>query len=344
MYCPYLYASIHINPAGKIRPCCRYRGYLENDQKDLNIKNIFFGETMTNVRSSFDSLPKNEFRQSCFRCLVEEKNGIRSLRERYPYETDGKELQMVEILFSNVCNFKCRTCNSGLSTRWLKDDTILNENEIFRERDPFPKVELSNIIYDGIDTVKYMKITGGEPFLYKGLEENLYNIVENNKDCWLWIFTNGSIFPDDNIIKIMKRFKKVIICVSVDGYEKVNEYIRHGSNWLQTVDVIKKWKSTGFKILLSTVVSAYSLPRLKEIIDWWNDKERHGFIYLQMPEYLDINVLSNEVLHKAKLDLSGYNLPFIPLLNNVKHVENKKFKLFTEALDEIRGEDYESIL
>jgi hypothetical protein len=83
---------------------------------------------------------------------------------------------------------------------------------------------------------------------------------------------------------------------------------------------------------------------LKEIIDWWNDKERHGFIYLQMPEYLDINVLSNEVLHKAKLDLSGYNLPFIPLLNKVKHVENKKFKLFTEALDEIRGEDYESIL
>lgn len=341
MYCPFPYGSIHINPNGRVRPCCRFNGFLVNDQKDLNLKNIFFGQNMTNLRKKFDVLKKEDFIESCFRCYNEEKLGTKSLRDKYPYEIKETKLEMIELLFSNVCNFKCRTCNSFLSVRWQNDEKYLADLG-FKDREVFKKYELINVDYNGIDTIRNVKITGGEPFLYKGIGENLKEIVENNKECDLSIYTNGSIFPDQDIINTMKKFKNVMIGVSVDGYENVNEYIRYGSVWNQTKENIEKFKACGFNVFLVTVISAYSLPRLKELLDWWGPG-KHIFIYLQKPPYININVLSRDVLNNSINDLNNYNLPFISTIKNSKLQDNSRFKLYTQILDELRNQDYESI-
>jgi sulfatase maturation enzyme AslB (radical SAM superfamily) len=296
---------------------------------------------MTNMRNELDSHDKHDFVETCFRCFNEEKLGSLSLRERYPFKVKETKIEMLELLFSNICNFKCLTCNSSLSTSWMGDDTKLFANG-FSDRSPVAKSEISKVNYDGIDSLKLLKITGGEPFLYKGLQENLELVLEKNRDCSLWIYTNGSIYPKD-MIKTIKKFKDVNIAISVDGYGHVNEYIRYGSNWKQVEENIRLFKETGARVFLTTVVSAYSLPRLKKLIDWWGTGGRHIFIYLQKPYYISLNVLPQEMLSKAITDLSSYDLPFMSILKNVKSQHHNEFELYTSILDNLRGNDYESI-
>ncbi len=341
MYCPYIHANMQINSYGKIRPCCRFDGFIENDQSELNLKDMFYGDNMTSLRTDFSLIEKDAYVDSCFRCYNEEKLRTKSLRQKYPFKVEGTRLEVVELSFSNVCNFKCRTCASATSTSWQSDDEFLSHNG-FSERSPRPFSQLGKIVYDGIDSIRHVKITGGEPFLYKRIEENLHNIVENNRECSICIYTNGSIFPSDNIIKTLKRFKSVYIAISIDGFGPVNEYIRHGSIWSETEENVKKWRETGFIIRIVSVVSAYSLPRFKELLDWWKDGQSI-FIYLQNPPYIDINVLPEEVLNKAVTDLAPYDLPFMPVIKNTKKKDDTQFKLYTRILDELRGQDYEKI-
>ena len=93
-----------------------------------------------------------------------------------------------------------------------------------------------------------------------------------------------------------------------------------------------------------SVISAYSLPRINEVIEWTHEKYIQKFIYLQTPDYLYVDMLSQEGLNKAIQNLSPYKLLFMPWLKNIKPRDNKKFKEFTSALDQIRNQDYKSIL
>ena len=77
--------------------------------------------------------------------------------------------------------------------------------------------------------MRELKILGGEPFL-----ENKYlDIFKkiNKKNIDLFFVTNNSIFPKDEWIEELSKFKSVRFIISLDGVHEVAEFVRYGKKF-----------------------------------------------------------------------------------------------------------------
>lgn len=131
-------------------------------------------------------------------------------------ELDGTFYQVET---SNVCNGCCVTCGPRVSSKWGKVeglDTSLKEIDNF------------HIDYK---QAKFVEFIGGEPFLDKINLEIMNSLINaGNLDCIISITTNGSIYSKKHM-ELLKKFRKVIICYSIDGVDKTFDYLRWPLEW-----------------------------------------------------------------------------------------------------------------
>ena len=129
------------DPDGRIRPCCISDEHVTKEdgtpyytQLD-NIKDIFHSKYMNDMRQEFidGGMPKN-----CSTCWKDEANGYTSKRQNYneiikEYMGDDITPEYIasqpvteypfdfQVILSNACNLKCRSCGSSHSTEWFKE-------------------------------------------------------------------------------------------------------------------------------------------------------------------------------------------------------------------------------
>ena len=124
------------DPNGSVRPCCISKEHVtkpdgSNFYTQLdNVRDIFHSEYMNNLRKEFiqGKKPKN-----CEVCWKDEDNGYTSKREIYnkiikdhlgawatPQNLVKKPLSKYpidfQVILTNACNLKCRSCGSSHST------------------------------------------------------------------------------------------------------------------------------------------------------------------------------------------------------------------------------------
>jgi len=134
-FCISPWIHIHTWPNGNVYPCCMTP--MEDtvgNLKDNSLKEIWNSTKMKQLRQDFLD---NKRPKSCKRCFEMEDAGQGSVRtmlnENFKNhltkaddtERDGeyKNFDIVywDFRFSNICNFKCRTCGPQLSTAWFDD-------------------------------------------------------------------------------------------------------------------------------------------------------------------------------------------------------------------------------
>lgn len=216
---------------------------------------------------------KGEWHEECTRCKNEESAGIRSRRiyenENYPelrkialnntaddgtIDTKIIPLQYLDIRYGNFCNLKCRMCGATDSHSWIRDlyklgikkynetdrqvNIIAEENGkayIDYDYDWYSSSETFNKqILENLKSIKKFYIVGGEP-LYIKEHYDFLELIANTKyakNIYIEYNTNLTNIPK-NIIELWKKFKRVLIGVSIDGYGKVLEYQRYPANWNQ---------------------------------------------------------------------------------------------------------------
>jgi organic radical activating enzyme len=272
----------------------------------------------------------------------------------------------LDFRFGNVCNFRCRTCGPMASTSWIKEakelfnnhknakliDNWTNNNHLW---------EALELIYPNIETVYF---AGGEPLVLDGHYKMLEFLISKNKtDISIDYNTNLSILKYKNydLIDLWKKFKKVNLWVSCDGYGKVGEYIRKELVWEDfnnNIDKVKPYISN-----LSVVVSILSIYNLPELILWGISK--NIYIYgttLTNPSYLSCQILPEKEKKKLikyyikfmETNKSILNFYYISHLSNIirfmKATPNNReelelqFKKTTSILDKNRKENFNSIV
>ena len=197
--------------------------------------------------------------------------------------TDVQDLKNIkspivyDIRPSNKCNIMCRMCDADHSHLIKKENKKIG----FPVRDdrklqPFP--------YDKIDfdTVDRIYWAGGEPTVMPEFYEFLRNCVKQNRtDFDLNIGTNAMKISE-TLLKLLKEFPRVTFSVSVDGYKKVNDYVR----WLSNFEVIKsnchRIINDGHVLAFQTVFSMYNATRVHEIYEFY-DQEFPGCNTLVQP-------------------------------------------------------------
>ena len=151
----------------------------------------------------------------------------------------------VEVHISNLCNLKCLTCNERDSSQYHSENKILGISEN-------PQIDYTKFVVQSAKAVEsilsknllFLDIRGGETLLVPEIKKILKQTDEQlTKKITLKIQTNGTILPDQDWLDIFRKFKNTKLTVSIDAYNKDNEYVRFPSQWskiLDTFEVLEK--------------------------------------------------------------------------------------------------------
>ena len=108
-------------------------------------------------------------------------------------------------------------------TRFDKDHYYKDEN-----RKLFFDAQNRYLNYVDLSELQEINIVGGEPFYSKKLKHFLKRLPKTSK---ISLNTNGSIFPDNQILKLLETFSSVQIDISIDAIGPLAECIRYGTIW-----------------------------------------------------------------------------------------------------------------
>jgi len=238
---------------------------------------------------------------ACERCWVSEAKGLKSRRQQQNMLADTLynlsietledtvetlEPSIYQIATSTKCNGMCIMCSASSSSKWQSVT-----------KKPGPKA-VSDEFIDTLpyDTIKYLELIGGEPLLEK---KNLTILDRLNADCTVSIVTNGTIEMSPAMISMLSKFKRLIICVSIDGIGAVFEYHRWPLQWSSVVKNLEIFKNITQDISVSYTRTNISAVYEQETFAWF---EQQGLPYIVNNAEFPAHLNPNNPIDFEKLD------------------------------------------
>lgn len=229
--------------------------------------------------------------ENCLVCYQREETGHQSARQfeslewamelRLRTEHDLSSLKhpvLYEIRPSNKCNIMCRMCDDRHSH--------LIEEENKKIGFPINTIDwrMQDFPYHRIDfiTAKRIYWAGGEPTIMPEFYAFLRRCIEQQQtNFYLSIGTNGQKISQ-KMLDLLKEFPDVNFSVSFDGYQKVNDYIRWGSDFDSVRNNCYRILENGHQLAFQTVFSMYNATRIHEVYEFY-DREFPGCNTLVQP-------------------------------------------------------------
>ena len=214
-------------------------------------RRMMAGETLPECEVCNDQLLNTSVYRTYFDYLFQHK-----LPEVYANTQPDGTTTMVPVSwdyrFSNLCNFKCRTCGDMLSSAWeseQKQNNMVNwadpKNNWMRDdiRDQIKDFQDSQIEAEFAAAVEQHRVeeiywVGGEPLMYEQHWRYMKRIVELGDGPRVYARYNtnlsrvryGGVDLFDDILAHIRDWQ---ICASLDGTEQIGEYIRTGLDYAQ---------------------------------------------------------------------------------------------------------------
>ena len=383
-FCMFPWIHLYVNTDGEAYPCCttKYENPVGN-VRDNTLVELWNNDKMKEVRKK---LLAGEYVEGCKNCYKHEStgNGGFSFRNfannEFGHHFDivkqtmedgylpGMHLKYFDVRFSNLCNFKCRTCGDMFSSTWAAESYKQGYGEInglmhASNGDP----NLLEQFKPHLGNLEMLYFAGGEPLITPEHYEILEYLIDNNStDVTLRYNTNCSRleFKDKNVIDLWNKFKKVEVYGSLDSFGHRAEYMRNGTVWNNILNNLKLIKNNCPSVAISfnCVVGVFNaltitdfLDHLYEegLIDW--KTTNCSFYKLINPDHYNLNnVFTQDMKKEAKrkikywLDthdtgpirtglMDIYHFIQEELAPDIEH--QKKFKSFTQHFDNIREEN-----
>ena len=152
--------------------------------------------------------------------------------------------------FSNLCNFKCRTCGDMLSSAWESEEKQHNmvdwtnpknnwmQESIRSQIQQFSGQEVEAEFCLAVEQHRVEEIywVGGEPLMYEQHWRYMKRIIELGDGNKLYARYNTNLSRVDyrgvNLYRdILANIRDWQICASLDGTGEVGEYVRTGLSW-----------------------------------------------------------------------------------------------------------------
>lgn len=360
---------LHVGNEGYVKACCVANINYGNINTQ-SLDEIWNGEPINKLREQFkQGIPDNR----CAVCINLEKSGGKSIRqetfEKYP-ATDTKTIALpkyFDIRFSNICNFRCRTCWHGASSRWFDEAKVLKNNS--GEEAIINNIKDFNSFIancgDALLQAEEIYFAGGEPLVTEEHYLLLHWLIKNNvTNVRLRYNTNFSVlkFKNHDVIELWKKFSSIEILASIDASEELGEYIRKEMNWkkvLKNREAIRTLPHIKFKI--APTVSVFNIKHIPYL---YQSLLENNFIeaediyinILERPFHFNIKALPQEQkktilqehyiffdwLNTKNISIKGKFQEYLDFMNS----EDKsnlwpKFISETTKLDLMRGENFE---
>jgi len=394
---------IHLStkPEGAARYCCfaPYNRITKPDGAIYNfghddIKDIWNSEHARNMRQRMINGEKIE---ECRFCWKEEEVGKTSKRMRensnyfeqfkdrveYAKNHDGKLDDNLPVYLDlrpgNLCNLKCRSCNSlfsssfakEVSEKWDKDLSFYAQYK--RNKILIDDWSKTPTFWNNLDkllpNLEHIYISGGEPLINKDLLKLLVKCVDENyaKNILLRLNTNLTVMHPE-FYDIFSKFKRVSLGPSLDAFGNKVTYIRHPLTWETAEKNLIKFMQlpSNVGIDVNCTVTLMNVMYLDDLYLYLNELSikynKHIHIVTEMahePKFLNVNILHPELKQEIRqrnlklLNKIDFNPNQINAFNAVLDLMDQtpddvdelrsEFKLFTNNLDKIRSEKFADV-
>lgn len=362
----------HVSNNGTAKACCVANIPYGNINEE-SLEEIWQGEAINNLRAKF---LKGEKDKRCAQCIHREAAGGKSIRqetlERFSkVQVVDKQVDLpiyFDIRFSNVCNFRCRTCWHGASSKWFADAKVLGTN--------LGKKAIIKNIHDfknfiektgkALLNAQEIYFAGGEPLATEEHYLLLEWLIENQAtNVRLRYNTNFSMlhFKQWKALELWAHFPKIEILASIDASEKLGEYIRKEMVWTTILDNREKIRALphlDFKLAPTvSILNIEHLPTLylQSLESKMIEPDDFYINILERPFYYNIQALPIEKKTNVRLvfeKMLNENTLSEKIIGQFEEIlafmekEDKskywaKFLQETGKLDEMRGENFTEV-
>jgi MoaA/NifB/PqqE/SkfB family radical SAM enzyme len=382
--CINVYKGLRYTNSGEVMFCCKSENWL--DDKDGNrckIDTHTFDEALNGKQATEirDALEKGIKHKNCQKCWDEEASGIASKRmldndraQRYwglDYLRDTTvQAEIVELNLGTVCNLKCRICGPWSSSKWVKEHYA-----VLAKGEPFDKYmeriyqwqgnwEEDSPAWENIENnlpnLKQIDFYGGEPFLVDKNWEILQKSVDEGyaKDQILHFNTNATTYKEEHI-ETLKKFKSVLISLSIDDIGERFEFQRHPAKWDVVSENLQKFielnkSNPQIDLLVCVTVNNLNVYYMTEIMHYFEkQKVQYYANYLHFPAYYNIRNMKQELKSKVadkyartRTGLTTYSLENLKRITTYmeNHISTQgpweEFLNITKAKDDYRKESF----
>jgi len=378
-FCVLPWIHMHVWANGNTYPCClsTYE-YKVGNTNEQSFKELWNSEKMCAMRKNMlDDKPTD----GCKKCYdIEDNDGV-SMRmntnKSFSHHIERKELtnrdgsvddvfmSYMDIRFSNICNFKCRSCGPEFSSLWY-DDAIAQgrwsskESKIFRVKDTI--TELWQDMEQWIDTVEQIYFAGGEPLIMDEHYKILEHLIEIGRtDIDILYNTNLSKlkYKSKDVIELWKKFEHITVDASLDDSGERADVMRSGTIWKDIISNRKRIieEVPHVKFRLTPTVSVFNVQHCIDFFDEWiyNDLVDPSMISINIlthPDFLSAQILPKsvreETQNKIQEFLIRHNMQdndnyssftsLVSFLDNDKQHLIPKYITYNDKLDVMRNE------
>lgn len=282
--CVLPWINLHVATSGAISPCCEFKGEVAN-LKHSTLEEAWQGPELAGVRRAFREGVRLE---ACRKCIDREASEGSSLRlqSNRRFATALRQISAadnpppapafptaLDLRFSNLCNFRCRSCWHGASSRWFADAKALGraigdkaEISSFETVDEFMRQ-----VEPGLPQLSHIYFAGGEPLMqpeHYALLERLIALGRTNLS--LAYNTNMSVLSHKgrSILDLWSQFPRVEVEASVDAAGELGAIIRKGFDWKVFADNVKavRERCPHVSIRFGVTVSVMNIRALPDLV------------------------------------------------------------------------------
>ena len=372
--CPAFFLDATIDSSGSYSPCTALGGGAFKFPNQT-FKLIWEDPALGDARQrSLDG----EKLDMCKRCWSEEKLGFTSERQYLikdvpaglDYTDPGYYMsgpRHLNIKVSNICNLRCRTCQSNDSylyhiegEYYEKKNGISNTPYTIEKFKKYFTDEQLDELYNFAGNLERIELYGGEPFLDDQIPKFLTRLIDAglSKNIDLFVSTNATHELTPTWQKILTNFKEIIINVSIDGIGERFTYMRHPGKWevaQKNIDAFFNLRKDcpTINVVPVITVSALNVWYVNEVFEYFDRYGVEPFIILvQWPSYYCVNVLPDTIKSTVEKHLLGFNNSKFDAIINLMNTEPKvysskqnltpwqEFKFWTKEKDLYRNENF----
>ena len=291
-FCMFPWIHLYVSPKGKVYPCCTTdQSDSLGDIKENTLEEIFNNEKTKELRYN---MAKGIPSQVCRMCYKAEESSPTSYRSysktRFGHHFDdvinntmadgGVEefkMRLIDVRFSNICNFGCRTCGSECSSFWAAEERKAGKIDWITIHADNNKGKLLEEVLTHLDYADVVYFAGGEPLITDEHYTILHEMIKRGKTSTTIKYnTNASTvsYKDNDLFDLWKHFDNIELSCSIDHYGERAELLRHGTDWGQVENnLINFSKLPNVDFSISTVLSAFNYLTIHDFYKYMIDKK-----------------------------------------------------------------------
>ncbi|MDW5549429.1 radical SAM/SPASM domain-containing protein [Methanosarcina sp.] len=194
-----------------------------------------------------------------------------NIRERKEHLKEGYLLKGLQLVLTNVCNFKCKYCfvDSMYNSKERSELQVKQSNKTMSPDVAKLSVEkLIDVLKRNNNNSLSIEFFGGEPLLNWPVIEEVLNTFKNGKmgetQIYYSITTNGSLI-NDKMAELFKKYE-VTVTISFDSPKNTERVLANGENSLELIEKsLQILKAHGNYVTFNSVISEETLDHFDGI-------------------------------------------------------------------------------